>query len=206
TVSVPVVVTDVPDNTENTPKAITETVVEDGTYDLTDNIDLSTVPAGTTFKDVTPADAINTSKAGNYTGIVEVTYPDGTTITVSVPVVVTDVPDNTENTPKAITETVVEDGTYDLTDNIDLSTVPAGTTFKDVTLADAINTAKAGSYTGTVEVTYPDGTITTVEVPVVVTDVADNTENTPKAITETVAEDGTYDLTDNIDSTTVPAG
>ncbi|MGV2876571.1 Rib/alpha-like domain-containing protein, partial [Macrococcus capreoli] len=73
--------------------------------------------------------------AGNYTGTVEVTYPDGTKATVSVPVIVTDVPDNTENTPKAITETVVEDGTYDLTDNIDSSTVPAGTTFKDVTPA-----------------------------------------------------------------------
>ncbi|TDM36688.1 hypothetical protein ETI10_13705, partial [Macrococcoides goetzii] len=97
-----------PDNTENTPKAITETVVEDGTYDLTDNIDLSTVPAGTTFKDVTPAGVINVAKAGNYTGIVEVTYPDGTTQTVEVPVVVTDVPDNTENTPISTTETVTE--------------------------------------------------------------------------------------------------
>ncbi|TDM38829.1 YSIRK-type signal peptide-containing protein, partial [Macrococcoides goetzii] len=206
TVEVPVVVTDVPDNTENTPKAITETVVEDGTYDLTDNIDLSTVPAGTTFKDVTPAGAINTAKADNYTGTVEVTYPDGTTTTISVPVIVTDVPDNTENTPKAITETVVEDGTYDLTDNIDLSTVPAGTTFKDVTPAGVINVAKAGNYTGIVEVTYPDGTKATVSVPVIVTDVPDNTENTPKAITETVVEDGTYDLTDNIDLSTVPAG
>ncbi|MGV2876569.1 Rib/alpha-like domain-containing protein, partial [Macrococcus capreoli] len=83
TVSVPVVVTDVPDNTENTPKAITETVVEDGTYNLTDNIDATTVPAGTTFKDVTPAGVINVAKAGNYTGIVEVTYSDGTKATVS---------------------------------------------------------------------------------------------------------------------------
>ncbi|TDM36164.1 hypothetical protein ETI10_13740, partial [Macrococcoides goetzii] len=78
---------------------MTETVVEDGNYDLTDNIDLTTVPEGTSFKDVTPAGVINVAKAGNYTGIVEVTYPDGTKTTVEVPVVVTDVPDNTENTP-----------------------------------------------------------------------------------------------------------
>ncbi|TDM35835.1 hypothetical protein ETI10_13770, partial [Macrococcoides goetzii] len=66
---------------------------------------------GTSFKDVTPAGVINVAKAGNYTGIVEVTYPDGTTQTVEVPVVVTDVPDNTENTPISTTETVIEDGT-----------------------------------------------------------------------------------------------
>ncbi|TDM36687.1 hypothetical protein ETI10_13710, partial [Macrococcoides goetzii] len=93
-------------------------------------------PEGTTVKDVTPADTIDTSKAGNYTGIVEVTYPDGTTQTVEVPVVVTDVPDNTENTPVTTTETVTEDGTYDLTDNIDVTKLPEGTTVKDVTPAD----------------------------------------------------------------------
>ncbi|TDM36690.1 hypothetical protein ETI10_13695, partial [Macrococcoides goetzii] len=105
-------------------------------------------PEGTTVKDVTPADTIDTSKAGNYTGIVEVTYPDGTTQTVEVPVVVTDVPDNTENTPISTTETVIEDGTYDLTDNIDVTKLPEGTTVKDVTPADTIDTSKAGTYTG----------------------------------------------------------
>ncbi|MGV2876551.1 Rib/alpha-like domain-containing protein, partial [Macrococcus capreoli] len=206
TVEVPVIVTDVPDNTENTPVPTTETVTEDGKYDLPDNVDVSKLPEGTTVKDVTPEGAINTSKAGNYTGVVEVTYPDGTKATVEVPVIVIDVPDNTENTPKAITETVVEDGTYDLTDNIEVSSVPVGTTFKDITPLGVINVSKAGSYTGIVEVTYPDGTKTTVEVPVIVTDVPDNTENMPKAITEIVVEDGTYDLTDNIDLMTVPSG
>ncbi|MCE4958104.1 Rib/alpha-like domain-containing protein, partial [Macrococcoides caseolyticum] len=79
--------------------------VEDGTYNLTDNV--TSVPSGTTFKDVTPAGAIDVTKAGTYTGLVKVTYPDGTTATIEVPVVVTDVPDNTETTPVASTETVV---------------------------------------------------------------------------------------------------
>ncbi|MCE4957533.1 Rib/alpha-like domain-containing protein, partial [Macrococcoides caseolyticum] len=200
TIEVPVVVTDVPDNTETTPVASTETVVEDGSYDLTDNV--TSVPTGTTIKDMTPIGAIDVTKAGTYTGIVEVTYPDGTKETIEVPVVVTDVPDNTETTPVASTETMSEDGTYDLTDNV--TSVPSGTTIKDVTPAGAIDVTKAGTYTGLVEVTYPDGTTATIEVPVVVTDVPDNTETTPVASTETISEDGTYDLTDNV--TSVPTG
>ncbi|NMG37595.1 hypothetical protein GRF61_24355, partial [Azoarcus sp. TTM-91] len=141
-----------------------------------DNIDVTKLPEGTTVKDVTPADTIDTSKAGNYTGIVEVTYPDGTKTIVEVPVIVTDVPDNTENSPISTVETVTEDGTYDLTDNVDISKLPAGTTVEDVTPSGAIDTSKAGNYTGIVEVTYPDGTTTIIEVPVVVTDIADNTE------------------------------
>ncbi|MCE4958092.1 Rib/alpha-like domain-containing protein, partial [Macrococcoides caseolyticum] len=200
TIEVPVVVTDVPDNMETTPVASTETMSEDGTYDLTDNV--TSVPTGTTIKDVTPAGAVDVTKAGTYTGIVEVTYPDGTKETIEVPVVVTDVPDNTETTPVASTETISEDGTYDLTDNV--TSVPSGTTIKDVTPIAAIDVTKAGTYTGIVEVTYPDGTKETIEVPVVVTDVPDNTETTPVATTETISEDGTYDLTDNV--TSVPAG
>ncbi|MCE4958060.1 putative Ig domain-containing protein, partial [Macrococcoides caseolyticum] len=193
-------VKDVRDVTVFNPVASTETIAEDGTYDLTDNV--TSVPEGTTFNDVTPVGNIDVTKAGNYTGIVEVIYPDGTKETVEVPVVVTDVPDNTENTPVVSTEIVVEDGTYNLTDNV--TSVPSGTTFKDVTPAGAIDVTKAGSYTGVVEITYPDGTTATINVPVTVTDVADNTENTPVATTETVVEDGTYNLTDNV--TSVPSG
>ncbi|MCE4958098.1 Rib/alpha-like domain-containing protein, partial [Macrococcoides caseolyticum] len=136
------------DNTETTPVASTETISEDGTYDLTDNV--TSVPSGTTIKDVTPAGAIDVTKAGTYTGLVEVTYPDGTTETIEVPVTVTDVPDNTETTPVSLPETMSEDGPYDLTDNV--TSVPSGTTIKDVTPIGAIDVTKAGTYTGIVEV------------------------------------------------------
>ncbi|RAK43572.1 hypothetical protein BHU61_13190, partial [Macrococcus epidermidis] len=74
---------------ETTTPTVTNEVIEvGGTPVITDNI--GGVPAGTTVKDVTPAGAVDTSKPGTYTGVVEVTYPDGSKETVNVPVIVQD--------------------------------------------------------------------------------------------------------------------
>ncbi|MDU5649494.1 MAG: Rib/alpha-like domain-containing protein, partial [Haemophilus parainfluenzae] len=51
---------------------------------------LDKLPKGTTVKDVTPEGTIDTNTPGDYTGKVEVTYPDGSKETVDVPVTVTD--------------------------------------------------------------------------------------------------------------------
>ncbi|WP_414047252.1 Ig-like domain-containing protein [Macrococcus equi] len=235
-----------------TPTVTTEEIPVGGTPVITDNV--TGLPANTTTKDVTPAGDIDTTTPGSYTGKVEVTYPDGSTEVVDVPVVVKDVtasgapvintvdsddttvtgtgtpgeeitvtfPDGTTAVTKvnpdgkwtvtipagvdlvpgdlvtatskdaagnvspqgtatvvqtqaeAITPTVTPEeipvgGTPVITDNV--TGLPANTTTKDVTPADAINTAVPGSYTGKVEVTYPDGSTEVVDVPVVVKDV-----------------------------------
>ncbi|MDL4873263.1 Rib/alpha-like domain-containing protein, partial [Enterococcus faecalis] len=144
-----------------------------GTYDLTDNVtNLPDLPEGTTVKDVTPEGTIDTNTPGNYEGVIEVVYPDGTKDTVKVPVEVTDNRSDADKyTPTVEGEKVELGGTYDLTDNVtNLPGLPEGTTVKDVTPEGTIDTNTPGNYEGVIEVVYPDGTKDTVKVPVEVTD------------------------------------
>ncbi|MCD5233947.1 Rib/alpha-like domain-containing protein, partial [Enterococcus faecalis] len=144
-----------------------------GKVDLTDNVtNLPTLPQGTTVTDVTPGGTIDTNTPGNYEGVIEVTYPDGTKDTVKVPVEVTDNRSDADKyEPTVEGEKVEIGGKVDLTDNVtNLPTLPQGTTVTDVTPGGTIDTNTPGNYEGVIEVTYPDGTKDTVKVPVEVTD------------------------------------
>ncbi|WP_261986010.1 Rib/alpha-like domain-containing protein, partial [Enterococcus faecium] len=79
---------------------------------------------------------------GNYEGVIEVTYPDGTKDTVKVPVEVTDNRSDADKyTPMVEGEKVEVGGTVDLTDNVtNLPTLPEGTTVTDVTPGGTIDT------------------------------------------------------------------
>lgn len=173
-VEIPVTVIPTPptDAEKYDPIAETEVVEEGGTVDLTDNItNIDDLPEGTTVTDITPEGTIDTSTPGNYTGQVEITYPDGSTEVVDVPVTVTEKPptDAEKYDPIAETEVIDKGEDYDLTDNIvNIDELPEGTKVVDVTPEGTIDTSKPGNYTGTVEIQYPDGTKETVQVPVTV--------------------------------------
>ncbi|MSE06060.1 hypothetical protein GKC34_09705, partial [Lactobacillus salivarius] len=156
-------------NTPNVPRGIELTEVPAGTVVSKDKDGKQVnFPEGTTF---TWEQAPDTSKTGNTTGKVTVTYPDKTTDIVDVTVNV--VPSDADRNDVKATDGVTTD----------LNKVPEA---KDsVTVTDAKGTpvtdyeanwnkepdvTKPGKSTGTVEITYPDGSKETVEVPVTVRD------------------------------------
>ncbi|WP_304976386.1 Rib/alpha-like domain-containing protein, partial [uncultured Ligilactobacillus sp.] len=107
--------------------------------------------------------AVDTSKAGQQTGELEVTYPDGTKDTLPVPVKVGT--DAEAVTPMLKPELKVKLGEkLDPTEMLASEVVlPKGT---QVAWKTAVDTNKAGQQTGELEVTYPDGTKDTLPVPV----------------------------------------
>ena len=155
-----------------------------------------TLPAGVTSVSVDEATGAITSKiAENATsGLVnvpmQVTYPDGTTETVNVPIEIkakqTDA-DKNDPTPKDQTVNVGE--TPDAKNSIgNVADLPSGTTFDYKTPVD---TTTPGEKSATVVVTYPDGSKDEVPVTVKVVDPrtdADKNTPTPKDQTVNVGE------------------
>ncbi|QKF07824.1 hypothetical protein HLV38_06675 [Berryella wangjianweii] len=173
-VDVPVTVTDQASKFEPRPKPIDTPM---GTLpDAKGGIDnLTELPDGTKAEWEKQPDV---SKPGDATGTVKVTYPDGSSETVDVTVKVIDQAGKYEPRPKPIDTPM---GTLpDAKDGIDnLAELPDGTEAEWEKKPDV---SKVGDATGTVKVTYPDGSSETVDVTVKVTDQASKYDPRPQPI------------------------
>ena len=176
-----------------------ETVDFGGEYDLTDNI--TNLPEGATVEDVTPAGTIDVNKSGDYTGKVKVTFENGSSKVVDVPVTVgesqaaTNTPEGEDITVKKGETPKAEDAISNLTD------LPEGTT---VDWKETPDTGTTGEKPATVVVTYPDGTTDEKEVTVVVKNSIpakpiENIAKTTKVTTEKVPGKVKYEADDSLD-------
>ena len=182
------------------PKVEDETVKTGSDIDLTDNVtNLDELPLGTKVKDVTE-NPIDTSKPGDHTGKVEVTYPDGSKETMEVRVTVVDKTDAERYKPLTKRELIEEGQTYDLTDNVkNMGSLPKGTTVEDVTPEGDIDPDTPGNYTGTIKVLYPDHSSETVKVKVKVKQrTPDAKKYDPEVVSEIIYAGELADLSDNV--------
>ena len=172
-----------------------------------------TLPAGVTSVSVDEATGAITSKIAENasSGLVnvpmQVTYPDGTTETVNVPIEIkakqTDA-DKNDPTPKDQTVNVGE--TPDPKKSIgNVGDLPSGTTFDYKTPVDTTTPGDKGT---TVVVTYPDGSKDEVPVKVTVKDPrTDADKNTPVAKDQTVKVGDTPDAKNSIGNVSdLPSG
>ncbi|MDE9789494.1 Rib/alpha-like domain-containing protein [Staphylococcus delphini] len=215
-ITVPVTIGDQADNDKYTPE--TEGVDKDhGTPvtedDVKDSITIPGYPIDGDQPTITiddPSQLPDGTKEGTTDVSVTVTYPDGTTDHITVPVTIDKQADNDKYTPE--TEGVDKDhGTPVTEDDVkDSITIPGYPTDGDqptITIDDPSQLpdgSKEGTTDVSVTVTYPDGTTDHITVPVTIGDQADNDKYTPE--TEGVDKDhGTSVTEDDVkDSITIP--
>ena len=125
------------------------------------------LPNGTGYTWKTTPD---TSTPGDKSGIVTVTYPDGSTV--DIPVTVTVTPQKDTYTPTPVNQTVGLNKTPEAKDSIgNKNNLPNGTTY---VWKETPDTSTAGDKPAVVLVTYPDTTVDEVPVTVKVTQVSDD--------------------------------
>ncbi|BCJ10287.1 hypothetical protein SMNM65_07190 [Streptococcus mitis] len=168
------------------------------------SVDKTKLPAGTSlaWKDDHKPD---TSHPGNQTGIVVVTYPDGTSEDVTVTVKVKEQKDEYQPELKDPQQEVSHNQEADPEKSVDKTKLPAGTSlaWKDDHKPD---TSHPGNQTGIVVVTYPDGTSEDVTVTVKVKEQKDEYQPELKDPQQEVSHNQEADPEKSVDKTKLPAG
>lgn len=139
---------------------------------------------------------IDPTKSGKQSATIKITFADGSTKEYPVEVEIDkSQAEKYKENPSIEPERIPRNGKIDLTDNI--KDLPEGSIVADTT-KDKIDTSELGSSTGTVEVTFPDGTKAEFEVPVEVYKTEAEAFDKPITTKEVVNKGGEIDLTDNV--------
>lgn len=152
--------------------------VEKGSKEVDYKKGISNLPEGSEVM-LLEGEKPDLTKVGKQTVKVKITLKDGSYLETEIPIEVKITPKEIkpieEIDEEHIEPEIIKVGDQiDLTDNI--KNLPEGTTLKDIT-NPPIDTTKAGKYTATVEITYKDGSGTTIEIPVEIKELEANTYN-----------------------------
>ena len=197
-VEVPVTVKEQKETFNPTAKEPNQTVRHNEVPDPAKSINTNGLPEGTTY---TWSEQPNTSTPGSKPGKVLITYPDKSTEEVPVTVEVT--PQKDEYTPIAIPQTVDNGHVPNAEDSVDKTGLPEGTrvTWKETPV---VNTP--GSHPTVALVTYPDGTVDEVTVPITVKEQKDTFNPTAKQPNQTAKHGSDPSAEGSINTDGLPSG
>ena len=163
------------------------------------SINTNGLPSGTTYKWVEKPDTNTTP--GNKPGKVLITYPDNSTEEVTVTVEVTPQKDDYNPQPKPQT---VDNGTVpNAEESVDKTDLPSGT---KVTWKTNPDVSTPGSHPTVALVTYPDGTVDEVEVPITVKKQSDTFTPTAKQPGQTAKHGSDPSAEGSINTNGLPSG
>ena len=197
-VEVPVTVKKQSDTFTPTAKEPNQTVRHNEVPDPEKSINTNDLPNGTTY---TWSEQPDTSKPGSKTGKVLITYPDKSTEEVTVTVNVT--PQNDEYTPTGIAQEVDNGHVPDPEASVNKTGLPEGTKVTWKTNPE-VNTP--GSHPTVALVTYPDGTIDEVTVPITVKEQKDTFNPTAKQPNQTAKHGSDPSAEGSINTDGLPSG
>ena len=198
-VEVPITVKEQKDTYNPTAKQPGQTAKHGSDPSAEGSINTNGLPSGTTYKWVEKPDTNTTP--GNKPGKVLITYPDNSTEEVTVTVEVTPQKDDYNPQPKPQT---VDNGTVpNAEESVDKTDLPSGT---KVTWKTNPDVSTPGSHPTVALVTYPDGTVDEVEVPITVKEQKDTYNPTAKQPGQTAKHGSDPSAEGSINTEGLPKG
>ena len=198
-VEVPITVKEQKDTYNPTAKQPGQTAKHGSDPSAEGSINTNGLPSGTTYTWVEKPDTNTTP--GSKPGKVLITYPDNSTEEVTVTVEVT--PQKDDYNPQSKPQTVDNGTVPNAEDSVDKTDLPSGT---KVTWKTNPDVSTPGSHPTVALVTYPDGTVDEVEVPITVKKQSDTFTPTAKQPGQTAKHGSDPSAQGSINTDGLPSG